>query len=420
MLGRWQKLRNNAEEICNVFLICSLVLSSLFLAWLLRPRACLDNSWFEELSLSLKGREVVITSCRSSRSLAYDEWINLNLPTLEHRLLRLEQVAVSIGITPVVLPDFQLQESELPHLEKRLLERSMADKPSPLETRVFVSSFLRQYLHGERTFVSSISQSSIGFQEALWSQVALDLSSSLSIWERSRFFREWSNAVKQGQAPLTKSGNWSWKEKVEQRLKIIGFDTSQNVLNLNFLFLSESGFQDDERSIFEKYHIASLEAGRLRLPRLSVSASPSEVGKIRVGKVLLVRCQMPTLRELVLPGISFEHVVIVNSCEPVSALAASQALRNPEFFARAYPDYSFVHLHWPSLQFALTKSGVKIGSVEHLFSPFVLARFEKSGIFKAFRVDKDTGVRYWQGAYDPIPAARWPHSQTSTAPRKEL
>lgn len=404
MLRAWGSSVGNSshsEQRWVLLLAAGLLISSFALSWITRSGNCIDSVWVSSVDVQVGTNSVVIPSCKTKRSVAFDEWTFENLSNISARFKAIERLLADLDVKPRALGVIQLSADELTHtrsLERQFIHRALWGSAKDLEKSLLTDLLIESAVTGETILTDGLS-----LDQQMWHSLISLSFTDLNLFERGRFVQEWLEKLRSGRPAVTEQkSTWEFAQRIQKKAQVLGFDPAENRWNLPSLvvFDKDPGPQTETR--LRENRISSLRQHRLQLPFSPDRFSLTETGTVRVGKLLLVRCQMPDLAELEFIGFEFEHVVVIQTCEEHIPDFYVSALRNTKDFALKYPESQFVHIHWPSLRMVLARSGVKARTIASLFEPGSVQTFTKVGFLKSLTKDAESGLGHWEGALEPL------------------
>lgn len=404
MLGGWGSSvgqTNHSEQRWILVLALGLLLSSLALSWVTRSGNCIDTAWVSAVDVQVGSTGISIPSCKTKQSAPFDPWIHENLHQISARVKSVERVLADLHLKPRALGSIKVDAEDLSKrwsLERQLVNRALWGNISDLEYNLVSDMLVENWISG-----TTIPTDGLSLDRQMWHSLIGLSFTDLNLAERGRFVREWIAKLKTNRYALTeKRSQWDFAQRIQKKAQVVGFDPAENRWNLPMLVMFDKDPGTHTEMRLRENRIASLRQQNLQLPFSSDHFSLSDTGAVRVGKLLLVRCQFPNIAELEFIGFEFEHVVVIQTCEDHIPDYYISALRNTKDFALKYPESQFVHLHWPSLRMVLARSGVKARTIASLFEPGSIRTFTQVGFLKTLTKDEESGLGHWDGALEPV------------------
>lgn len=414
----------------------SLTLSLILVSWIGRPNLCFESEVISQIRVVRQAQIHSVYRCRSQQRVPYDpessdlvEKLGPRLQLLDHQGRFLfgegwQDLAMTLVVRDLESPTtaqetfpHEIQMTLAESLQPRRLEREIMsaelDQLVPSTSNAWPARDLLQ------TFVFSILNdqpeegtlaTSADWKMALYHQAIQKARGELPVGEQFQILHAWIEALNKSSDP---NRNWmipdGLKLPLSDALAGLGYRQDQQILQIPFAVdVSDVELNLNTRQLreFHQQLAVVIDKEKIWLPFSTQAFSRLNALPLQVGRLVLVRCGLPEISEIDRLAIRFEHVLIVQSCQKPDVAMLISALQSPKYFAKDYPKVDFIQIHWPSLQLAMDKAGVKANSLLSLFSAEVMSHFRRSGFFVRFDQDRSSGTSEWKGALEPLPLFR--------------
>ncbi|PWU16871.1 MAG: hypothetical protein C5B49_09895 [Bdellovibrio sp.] len=407
-----------------VVLLGGLLLSSAVLVSLLRSPPCFSS----DLVQVIRVESGELYSCRLHRKASYDEWASEVLPQVSARLKKLERTVQELNVVPSAsggetpakgsVNEISLRRDELTgtdQLEIQLLNKILWRSKPSFEQELLTQLLIERWITNQPVRAANVS-----FESRTWLSILHSTFLDMNLRERNEFVVDWRARLSRPQGPqgggqvsgpprsvtdrplTAPNSTWLLAPKIKQKAEALGYSPESREWNVAYAVDVEENLENSLAREFGQRHITSMTPGKAQLPFLAAPVQRTELAKLHVGKLMLIRCQLPDLPELDLLGFQFEHLILVKHCGKISPDFVLRALKSTTDFASHYVQTPFIHFHWPSLRLVLSRSGVHPRTVGGLFEATSVRNFTKVGLLKNLSLDHELGTGRWVGTVEPV------------------
>jgi hypothetical protein len=392
-----------------LFIFSSIVLLATT-TWLSRSKQCLSEPGFQLLNIKFDQKSFSIPRCPETASFGFDSGLE-------------RQKKIFLNEARAVRPILSFLGIDRP----RRLSLNVTD-PDKQNSSMIANQLLEQWLWSKTTSQSEDLLERRLFQASLikfWSAlpVALDLFDSpesvyvyrglermvrnLGLFERHDFFKTWFAALSSNRrfvfAPTEKTAYFN---RLQMAVRSEGYDLITKMIVVPLVVDLNAQFVRRETSANVLKNALVIKQSLVQVPWVEKDFLLKDLPPVQSRKLVLFRCQMPSLNDFEFTRAQFERVLVIQDCHQRPSSFFEMAVWDLPSFASVYPEVKFVEIHWPSFKLAMQKAGFKASTLSQVLAPATLRAFYKKGLLQKLTNDPATGVQSWRGALEPFPLFR--------------
>jgi hypothetical protein len=401
-------------SFARALLIFSSVSLLALTTWTSRSKQCLSDPGFQNLNIKFDQKLFSIPRCPETASFGFDSGLERQKKIFLREARALRPALVFLGIDhprrlslSVIEPDKQTNSTIANQLLEQWLwtqveSRSMPHSEDLLERRLFQLALIKFW--SALPVVPDLLDS----PESVYAYRGLELMvQQLGLFERQDFFRSWYAALNANHrfvfSPTEKTAYFS---RLQIKVRSEGYDLITKMIVVPLVVDLQSQLVRRESAFNVLRNTLVIKQSLVQVPWVEKDFLLKDLPAVQARKLVLFRCQMPSLNDFEFTRAQFERVLVIQDCHQRPSSFFEMAVWDLPSFASAYPEVKFVEIHWPSFKLAMQKAGFRASTLSQVLAPATLRAFYKKGLLQKLTNDPATGVQSWRGALEPFPLFR--------------